>query len=453
MAKYSFFDVETPNRQNNRICSIGIEQTDSCGNLEYSQHFFVNPEQGFDSFNMDIHGISPSMVLGAPTFPELWESNIAPALTNAIVVAHNAVFDLTVLGKTLDFYGIRKPDILFHDTLDLLKHYEYESLRDYKLPTACEHFGISQTSHHDALADARACREVFWAISREHDLTLLKSSTWMWVDYDPCSQKASSCNSMLTDLYGIALGIRADEVIRPDETKGLLDWMERNEQYRRTKFMDTAFEMLERIVQHECMSFADQERLLSFARPFVLEGGKSDLTVKTQAVIGALRGISCDGRINEVEAAVLSEWLDDIKIEGNSSIDALKLTLAKVLEDGIVDPVEEQELLRMFSRIIDPVTTASTENDADEVAFEGKRFVLSGNFTHGSKSDIETMIVERGGEVSGSVSGKVSYVVVGGEGSEAYACGSYGSKVKKAMALQDQGKPIRIIEESQLGFW
>lgn len=107
----------------------------------------------------------------------------------------------------------------------------------------------------------------------------------------------------------------------------------------------------------------------------------------------------------------------------------------------------------MFSRIIDPVAVANTEVEADEVVFEGKRFVLSGNFTHGSKSDIECMIVDHGGEVTSSVSGKVSYVVVGGEGSEAYACGSYGSKVKKAMALQDQGKSIRIIEESQLGFW
>ena len=59
-------------------------------------------------------------------------------------------------------------------------------------------------------------------------------------------------------------------------------------------------------------------------------------------------------------------------------------------------------------------------------------------------------IVSRGGEVAGNVSGKVAYVVVGGEGSSDYAYGNYGSKVKKAMDLQAKGKPIQIIAETDL---
>ena len=49
-----------------------------------------------------------------------------------------------------------------------------------------------------------------------------------------------------------------------------------------------------------------------------------------------------------------------------------------------------------------------------------------------------------------AVSGKTSYVVVGSLGSDAYAYGTYGTKVKKAMELQEQGKPVRIITEDQL---
>lgn len=43
MAKaLTFLDVETPNRSNSKICSIGVVRTDANGNTEYERHFYVN---------------------------------------------------------------------------------------------------------------------------------------------------------------------------------------------------------------------------------------------------------------------------------------------------------------------------------------------------------------------------------------------------------------------------
>jgi len=96
-----FFDVETPNRQNSKICSIGVVRTDQCGHTEYENSFLVDPEQGFDSRNIGIHGITPSQVHGQPTFDRLWAAELRSVFSDCVVVAHNACFDINVLGKTL----------------------------------------------------------------------------------------------------------------------------------------------------------------------------------------------------------------------------------------------------------------------------------------------------------------------------------------------------------------
>ena len=54
-----------------------------------------------------------------------------------------------------------------------------------------------------------------------------------------------------------------------------------------------------------------------------------------------------------------------------------------------------------------------------------------------------------GASVKNSVSGKTDYVIVGGYGSNDWACGNYGSKVKKALELQSKGKDIKIIKEEE----
>ena len=51
------------------------------------------------------------------------------------------------------------------------------------------------------------------------------------------------------------------------------------------------------------------------------------------------------------------------------------------------------------------------------------------------------------------VSGLTDYLVVGNLGSEQWYYGSYGRKIEKAIELQNQGKPISIIEEDDFFMW
>ena len=100
MPKYIVFDVETPNRYNNRMSAIGISIVEN-GKIVKSFFSYVDPEQSFDWFNTKLTGIDARTVAGAPTFPELWKK-IEPILSSGVLVAHNAS------SKTITFSGNRQ---------------------------------------------------------------------------------------------------------------------------------------------------------------------------------------------------------------------------------------------------------------------------------------------------------------------------------------------------------
>ena len=104
MSRFIVFDVETPNRYNNRMSAIGIDVIED-GVIVGEYYSLVNPEQPFDYFNTRLTGISAETVAGAPTFPALW-GEIEPLMSSGLLVAHNAIFDMNVLKKCLCDYQI-----------------------------------------------------------------------------------------------------------------------------------------------------------------------------------------------------------------------------------------------------------------------------------------------------------------------------------------------------------
>ena len=156
MKRYVVFDVETPNRRNNRMSAIGITVIED-GRIADEFCSLVNPEQPFDWFNTVLTGISEEEVLDAPRFPELWE-RIEPLMSSGILVAHNAGFDMGVLRKCLAAYEIEwRPSaraictvIMGRSLLPGISH---------KLNDLCEYYGIC-LQHHRADSVSRACARI-----------------------------------------------------------------------------------------------------------------------------------------------------------------------------------------------------------------------------------------------------------------------------------------------------
>ena len=156
MSRYIVFDTETPNSRNDSICSIGITVVEN-GAIVEERYDLVDPEARFDVFNVELHGISPDMVRFEKNFPVLWEE-IEPIMNSGVLVAHNAPFDLGVLGKLFRRYGISRSGDDYACTVQLGRKC-LPNATNHKLNTLCDLLHIS-LDHHNAASDSHACAEL-----------------------------------------------------------------------------------------------------------------------------------------------------------------------------------------------------------------------------------------------------------------------------------------------------
>jgi DNA polymerase-3 subunit epsilon len=68
------------------------------------------PGNYYSWYTIQVHGIQPRDATNAPSFPDIYPE-IARRLKGRVVVAHNEVFDRSVLKKTMTDYGLDYNDL------------------------------------------------------------------------------------------------------------------------------------------------------------------------------------------------------------------------------------------------------------------------------------------------------------------------------------------------------
>lgn len=364
--RISVVDVETPNLHNDRICSIGITNLVD-GKIVSSKSFLVDPECSFNAASIKIHNITPEMVVGKPSFDEIW-STISSDFGGALLVAHNALFDLNVLKKVFRHYGITVPAANFVDTLAIARAI-FPTLPNHKLNTLCDFLGI-ELNHHNAESDSLATAKLFLAMCANSDC---KVSNFI-SEFDFSDASSST----------------------------------KHEHHYNTRLSDTSVALCE-------------------LREF-------------------LGTITCDGVISKSEFIFLEKWIERHPyLHGEYPYDAICTSIQAILTDGLIEANELEELLSLCNKLIDPVHYSCCACSSSQI--EGKNIVLSGEFCHGSKAVVEKILSERGAVIQKGVTKKTNFVLVGDCGSDAWVAGNYGTKVKKAMELQEKGVDIAIIRE------
>lgn len=98
------------------------------------------------------------------------------------------------------------------------------------------------------------------------------------------------------------------------------------------------------------------------------------------------------------------------------------------------------------------VATSAVMCDVGEIVISGSTFVITGAIAGYGRMDLENAIQERGGRVTGSVSIKTNYVVVGLQDVSVVKDkeGAKSSKILKAEELRDSGVDIKIIAADTL---
>lgn len=152
---FAVVDVETtgfsPHRFD-RLLEIAIVRITPSGETEDEYVTLVNPLR--DVGPTEIHGITATDVVEAPTFDEI-SGDVLARLDQAVFVAHNARFDRGFIGAELSMAGILLPEIPSLCTLALARRI-FPSLPNHRLETCCEEAGLQVDRWHSALHDARA---------------------------------------------------------------------------------------------------------------------------------------------------------------------------------------------------------------------------------------------------------------------------------------------------------
>lgn len=155
-----FLDVETTGLSaygGDRICEVALQRV-RCGSDEVTIDRLVNPQRPLSEGAFRVNHISPEHLIGAPLFAELADE-LVTTLAGAVLVAHNAVFDMGFLNAELVRLGygpLHNPVI---DTL-LLARRLLPDRRSHSLAALVAALGGRPPTHR-AMADVLALRMVF----------------------------------------------------------------------------------------------------------------------------------------------------------------------------------------------------------------------------------------------------------------------------------------------------
>jgi DNA polymerase-3 subunit epsilon len=151
-------DVETANRQQSSICQIGLALVAVSGHIE-TIGILIDPEQDFESFNVELHGIDEASVQDAPTFEAALQM-LRTFLERHILVQHSH-FDKQAFNAASKFYGIPELKTNWIDSVQIARKAwpELKGNGGHGLASLKVHLGLI-FEHHNAEEDARAAAEV-----------------------------------------------------------------------------------------------------------------------------------------------------------------------------------------------------------------------------------------------------------------------------------------------------
>lgn len=163
-ARFAFLDIETTGLSpwfGDRICQIAIVLTEG-KRIKQTFDLLINPERDLSPAALHVNGLDENELKQAQKFP-LVSNEIENILRDAVVVCHNAKFDIQFLDNEYRKLNrhIEIPNLI--DTLLMAR--DFYQLPSYSLKQLAKEFNIStniQVSH--ALADAIIMKNLFFAM-------------------------------------------------------------------------------------------------------------------------------------------------------------------------------------------------------------------------------------------------------------------------------------------------
>ena len=453
MEKVLYFDVEYANAKNKSICQLGLlsEYFPSGEPVFPEKNIYVNPEDGFQDWCIKVHGITDKQVANEPNFVEVWDQ-IQSYFTDAVIIGYNVfTSDLVALAKSCSRYNINLPNLRYIDVMRIATDFVHYSLvKDFSLESLCEYFEIDFDQSHDAFDDACATSDLFKCLLEEFDVDLSKyikifspSDADNFVEY----VAAPVLRRTMSEFYGVIQGFSLDKKIKPEEENYIKQWVVENSSFKNNSELTEIFETLEKILDDGVITLEEMNELKFVTRKYYNTIAGSPITNSLEELRGLLKGIITDNIISTEEGTNLIKWLyENIHLYDHFPFNHILSIFEEVLKDNIITEQESKSLIDIIDSILQPVQSLCEQISC----VSNKHVCLSGNFSHGQKSDVEKVIINKGGLIDSSLKKTTDILVIGEYESQSYAHGNYGTKVRKAMEFNAKGCDIAIIKEADL---
>lgn len=177
------------------------------GKIKDEFQTLINPEQHIRKSSMAIHGITPEMVVDAPT-----ETEIMPKILDFIgdypIVAHNAVFDYAFINEaSMRVFGkeITNPRI---DSQQMFREI-YPDLESHGLEALTKRFNVELSNHHRAMADTMGLALAYPKLKKlyfqkyDWEVKQLDNVEYLFERYLRIQQTVTTLQSELQDLKSV----------------------------------------------------------------------------------------------------------------------------------------------------------------------------------------------------------------------------------------------------------
>lgn len=274
-------------------------------------------------------------------------------------------------------------------------------------------------------------------------------------------------NKLFANLISIIDGILADGHVRDEEVLYLDTWLLEAKQTISNGVIKSLSARVSQILADGVVTEDERKELKQQLNDIQMEildipsvdffSTESDLHLLN----GLCKGLISDKSLSEEEIKYLDWWItQNGALKNNYPGKNLYVLVKDILSDGKITPKESETLHKALvdftgcdleSGVVDGLATKlPLDNDA-MVVLDGSTFCLTGVFLAGKRAHIEDMVTKNGGLISGNVTKKINYLVIGTLSSRDWKFSSHGRKIEKAISYRDdEGVELEIISEEML---
>ena len=169
-SKVLFYDTETVGINPNYIVSIAYMLYKNGKKID-TGYVICNPDYPISKRASEVNGFTNESVEDKPLFGDVWPE-IKHLFTDSVWIGHNSNrFDQDAMRLEFKRYGIKEPHHYNLDTLNIAKGMLKKNVdvKDHKLGTLCEHFGLEIKGYHQAHVDTWACQKVFNKLTKMNE--------------------------------------------------------------------------------------------------------------------------------------------------------------------------------------------------------------------------------------------------------------------------------------------